>query len=213
MSVLTVMQFIVNIIIMIVLLTIMILGGIWLFKDKGQNQHSVLRNFPVLGRIRYISEKIGPELRQYFFANDNEGKPFSRSDYKNIVLAGKYKSRMTSFGTGKDYLEGFYIQNTMFPLQATELHIDHTEFISTFLYHIENERLFSREEYRKSAQVDPFFLTDEHAVVLGSNLKHPFKIKRLVGQSGMSYGALGKNAITALSMGLAKAGTWMNTGE
>lgn len=132
MSVLTVMQFIVNIIIMIVLLTIMILGVIWLFKDKGQNQHSVLRNFPVLGRIRYISEKIGPELRQYFFANDNEGKPFSRSDYKNIVLAGKYKSRMTSFGTGKDYEEGFYIQNTMFPLQATELHIDHTEFISTF---------------------------------------------------------------------------------
>ena len=48
---------------------------------------------------------------------------------------------------------------------------------------------------------------------MGSNLKHPFKIKRLVGQSGMSYGALGKNAITALSMGLAKAGTWMNTGE
>ena len=110
MSVLTVMQFIVNIIIMIVLLTIMILGVIWLFKDKGQNQHSVLRNFPVLGRIRYISEKIGPELRQYFFANDNEGKPFSRSDYKNIVLAGKYKSRMTSFGTGKDYEEGFYIK-------------------------------------------------------------------------------------------------------
>ncbi|MBA9874194.1 ferredoxin-dependent glutamate synthase, partial [Ralstonia insidiosa] len=48
MSVLTVMQFIVNIIIMIVLLTIMIFGVIWLFKDKGQNQHSVLRNFPVL---------------------------------------------------------------------------------------------------------------------------------------------------------------------
>ena len=45
MSVLTVMQFIVNIIIMIVLLTIMILGVIWLFKDKGQNQHSVLRIF------------------------------------------------------------------------------------------------------------------------------------------------------------------------
>ncbi|WP_241009165.1 glutamate synthase-related protein, partial [Staphylococcus sp. EG-SA-26] len=35
----------------------------------------------------------------------------------------------------------------------------------------------------------------------------------IVGQSGMSYGALGKNAITALSKGLAKAGTWMNTGE
>ena len=63
---------------------------------------------------------------------------------------------MTSFGTGKDYLEGFYIQNTMFPLQTTELHIDHTEFISTFLYHIENERLFSREEYRKALRLIRF---------------------------------------------------------
>ena len=65
MSILTTMQFIVNIIIMIVLLGIVIMSLIWLFKDKGQDQHSVLRNFPVLGRIRYISEKIGPELRQY----------------------------------------------------------------------------------------------------------------------------------------------------
>ncbi|MCQ9904376.1 FMN-binding glutamate synthase family protein, partial [Staphylococcus aureus] len=50
-----------------------------LFKDKGQNQHSVLRNYPVLGRVRYFAEKIGPELRQYLFANDTEGKPFSRN--------------------------------------------------------------------------------------------------------------------------------------
>lgn len=28
-----------------------------LFKDKGQNQHSVLRNYPVLGRVRYFAEK------------------------------------------------------------------------------------------------------------------------------------------------------------
>lgn len=57
MSLLTTMQFIVNIIIMVVLLSVVIIGLIWLFKDKGQDQHSVLRNFPVLGRIRYISEK------------------------------------------------------------------------------------------------------------------------------------------------------------
>ncbi len=44
---------------------------------------------------------------------------------------------------------------------------------------------------------------------LGEHLKYPFILKRIVGQSGMSYGALGKNAITALSKGLAKAGTWM----
>lgn len=213
MSILTTMQFIVNIIIMIVLLGIVIMSLIWLFKDKGQDQHSVLRNFPVLGRIRYISEKIGPELRQYFFADDNEGKPFSRNDYKHIVLAGKYNSRMTSYGTQREYKDGFYIHNTMFPLQASELHVDNSDLISTFLYQIENERLFSRDEHRKRSQIDPFFLSDEHAVVLGPELKHPYKVKRLVGQSGMSYGALGRNAITALSKGLSKAGTWMNTGE
>lgn len=213
MSILTTMQFIVNIIIMLILLSIIVLGLVWLLKDKGQNQHSVLRNFPVLGRIRYISEKIGPELRQYFFADDNEGKPFSRIDYKNIVLAGKYKSRMTSFGTQTEYKDGFYIQNTMFPLQATELHIDNSGMISTFLYQIDNERLFSRDEHREKSEVDPFYLSDEHAIILGPELKHPFKIKRMVGQSGMSYGALGKNAITALSQGLSRAGTWMNTGE
>lgn len=98
-------------------------------------------------------------------------------------------------------------------MQATELHVDNSGLISTFIYKIKNKRLFSHEEHRKSTEVNPFFLADEHAVVLGSDLKYPYKVKRLVGQSGMSYGALGKNAITALSKGLAKAGTWMNTGE
>lgn len=95
MTFLTVMQFIVNIIIIGFLLTVMVIGLIWLIKDKRQSQHSVLRNYPLLARIRYISEKMGPELRQYLFSGDNEGKPFSRNDYKNIVLAGKYNSRMT----------------------------------------------------------------------------------------------------------------------
>lgn len=97
MTFLTVMQFIVNIIIIGFLLTVIVIGLIWLIKDKRQSQHSVLRNYPLLARIRYISEKMGPELRQYLFSGDNEGKPFSRNDYKNIVLAGKYNSRMTSF--------------------------------------------------------------------------------------------------------------------
>lgn len=95
MTFLTVMQFIVNIIVVGFLLTVIVIGLIWLIKDKRQSQHSVLRNYPLLARIRYISEKMGPELRQYLFSGDNEGKPFSRNDYKNIVLAGKYNSRMT----------------------------------------------------------------------------------------------------------------------
>ncbi|MCP6606232.1 glutamate synthase-related protein, partial [Klebsiella pneumoniae] len=85
--------------------------------------------------------------------------------------------------------------------------------ISTFVYKVDNERLFDREEHRDPEKVDPYYLSDEDAIVLGEDLKYPYKVKRLVGQSGMSYGALGKNAITALSMGLGRAGTWMNTGE
>ena len=44
------------------------------FKDKNQKQHSVLRNFPLLGRERYVFEMVGPELRQYMFDGDNKGK-------------------------------------------------------------------------------------------------------------------------------------------
>src|SRR5699024_6544105 len=73
--------------------------------------------------------------------------------------------------------------------------------------------LFNRDEHRTKTEIDPFYLTDEDAIILGSELEHPFKLKRLVGQSGMSYGALGSHAITALSKGLGQAGTWMNTGE
>ena len=82
MSVLTVMQFIVNIIIMIVLLTIMILGVICYLKIKVKINTVYQEIFLFWVESVIISEKIGPELRQYFFANDNEGKPFSRSDYK-----------------------------------------------------------------------------------------------------------------------------------
>ena len=122
-SILTVMQFIVNIMIFIVILSIIGLVLVLLFKDKGQNQHSVLRNYPVLGRVRYFAEKIGPELRQYLFANDTEGKPFSRNQYTNIVLAGKYNSRMSSFGTQREYKDGF------------------TYEIQCFLYNVMNYKL------------------------------------------------------------------------
>jgi len=213
MTILSILQFIVNIIIVIFILSVLILGAILLIKDKRQKQHSVLRNYPLLARIRYFGEKIGPELRQYLFLADTKGKPFSRNDFTNIVLAGKYNSRMTSYGTQNDYEDGFYIQNTMFPLQSTELHIDQSPMISSFIYTIDNDRLFDRDEHRIEAEIDPFYLTDEDAIIIGSELKHPFKLKRLIGQSGMSYGALGSHAIRALSKGLGRAGTWMNTGE
>ena len=55
----------------------------WYFHDRKQSQHSVLRNFPLLGRVRYLLEMLGPEFRQYLFDADDEGRPFSRNDFSN----------------------------------------------------------------------------------------------------------------------------------
>lgn len=46
--------------------------------DAFQKQHALRRNFPVLARARYALERIGPELRQYIVASNNEERPFSR---------------------------------------------------------------------------------------------------------------------------------------
>ncbi|GIN20802.1 FMN-binding glutamate synthase family protein [Siminovitchia fordii] len=190
---------------------------IWIYiLDRRQKVHSVLRNYPVLGNVRYFLENIGPELRQYLFAHNREGKPFSRFQYENIVKAGKYKERIIGFGSERDYEEpGFYIRNAMFPMLNEELRIDQNPKIKTILYNIDHEGLFNRREHREDAIVDPHYLAGEDAVIIGEHTcRFPFKVKGLVGQSAMSYGALGKNAITALSRGLGLAGgTWMNTGE
>src|SRR5690625_6828070 len=87
-----------------------------MFFDRGQKKHSVLRNYPLLGRARYFLEKIGPELRQYWFNSDSEGKPISRDDYEHIVRSSKYKRDVIGFGSKRDFeQEGYYIRNAMFP--------------------------------------------------------------------------------------------------
>ncbi len=92
--------------------------------DKRQSQHSILRNFPLLGRIRYVFEMMGPELRQYMFDSDHEGKPFSRTDFQNIVVAGKYLKTLIAFGSKRDFEKpGWYLRNSMFPKLAEEMNI------------------------------------------------------------------------------------------
>ncbi|WP_396125441.1 FMN-binding glutamate synthase family protein [Bacillus sp. Marseille-Q3570] len=184
--------------------------------DHKQKEHAVLRNFPILGKLRYILEKAGPELRQYLFLNDNEGTPFSRREFKNTVIAGKYKTRMLGFGSERDFSkEGFYIRNTMFPKQRDELRVDNEDKVKTKIYQIEKDNLFLRKEHREDIQADPFLLEEGDSPVIGEwTSRHPFKVRGLVGQSAMSFGSLGDRALTALSIGLSRAkGTWMNTGE
>src|SRR5690625_2425092 len=189
---------------------------IYLFiKDKYQNQHSILKTHPVLGRLRYIFEMIGPEFRQYWFLNDKEGKPVDRDTQETIAKAGKYANTVIGFGSKKDFsLTSFYLTNSMFPLNVDELSVDNNKLYQSYTYQILNESVTSRKEKRDLVQLQPWHLTDENRITIGKDRKHPFHVKGLVGVSAMSYGALSKSAVKALAQGVAiGGGSYMNTGE
>lgn len=200
-----------------VVVIILVIIGIYLYSvDRSQKQHPVLRNYPVVGRARYFFEKIGPELRQYFFNNDNEGKPFSRRDFQHIVKKAKYKRDVLGFGSQRDFDEpGYYVRNAMFPKLTEELKMDMRTKITTNRYLLIKDPLFTeREERLEKHESSAYLLKDEDAIVVGPNVKYPFRAMGQIGMSAMSYGSLGDRAITALSEGLGIAkGSWMNTGE
>jgi len=183
--------------------------------DRRQTQHAVLRNFPILGRLRYLLEHVGPEFRQYLFDGDREGKPFSREAYRSIVYAGKYMNTLISFGSKRDFAEpGWYVRNAMLPTLTEDLDVRTEPRIATKRYVLDDEGLFSRSEHVQEKEVAPFTLSDRFAQTLGADLEHPWVLRGQIGMSAMSYGALGRNAIQAFSHGLAKAtGSWLNTGE
>jgi len=51
----------------------------WFIQDITQKKHTVLRNYPVIGRLRYVLEKQGEYFRQYLFAGDRDEMPFNRA--------------------------------------------------------------------------------------------------------------------------------------
>ncbi len=184
------------------------------YYDQRQTQHSILRNYPLLGRVRYFLEMVGPEMRQYIFDSDNVGKPFSRIDFQNIVISGKYLKSLIAFGSKRDFSKpGFYLRNSMFPKQREEMRVVTEPLINTYRY-VGTEGLFSRKEHMEEVTVCPWILHEEDAIVIGPECEQPWRVRGVVGMSGMSYGALGSRAISAISLGLGKAtGTWVHTGE
>ena len=70
--------------------------------DMAQKKRAVLKNFPVIGRLRYIFEAIRPEIQQYFVENNTDGTPFSR-EYRSIVYQrAKRELDTVPFGTQRD---------------------------------------------------------------------------------------------------------------
>jgi glutamate synthase domain-containing protein 2 len=79
----------------------LIFGGLsalgW--KDIAQQQRSVLRNYPIIGHLRYMLEKVRPEIRQYFLESDSEATPFSRSQRSLVYARAKGDTDKRPFGT------------------------------------------------------------------------------------------------------------------
>jgi len=146
--------------------------------DVRQSNDAVRRNFPVLGRFRYIFTALGEFFRQYFFAMDREEMPFNRAERDWVNKSAQGLDNTIAFGSSKVLTQ-----------PGTPIFVN-----------------------------CPFPTLDEDAeatpaVLIGPYARHPYEAKSLINISGMSFGAISKPAVRALSAGAKMAGCWMNTGE
>jgi len=70
--------------------------------DLRQTRHALLRNYPVIGHLRFLFEWIRPEIRQYFLESDREAVPFSREQRSLVYQRSKNESDKRPFGTQRD---------------------------------------------------------------------------------------------------------------
>ncbi|MGE3961187.1 MAG: FMN-binding glutamate synthase family protein [Dehalococcoidia bacterium] len=79
-----------------------VLLAILVVDDITQTKHAVRRVYPILGRFRYLVEKVGPELRQYIVTSDLEERPFTRSQRAWVYQTAKGVNSAIGFGTQHD---------------------------------------------------------------------------------------------------------------
>ncbi len=97
------------------------LAGLFLtalgWRDTRQTRHSVLRNYPVIGHLRFLLEFIRPEMRQYFIESDNEAAPFSRQQRSLVYQRAKGDADKRPFGTQLDvHAQGYeWINHSVAP--------------------------------------------------------------------------------------------------
>jgi glutamate synthase domain-containing protein 2 len=82
------------------------------WRDRRQSRHAILRNYPVIGHIRFLMEYVRPEIRQYFLEADGEAAPFSRQQRSLVYQRAKGQSDKRPFGTQLDVsAEGYEWMN------------------------------------------------------------------------------------------------------
>jgi glutamate synthase domain-containing protein 2 len=90
--------------------------------DVLQRPHSILRNYPVIGHIRWMAELVRPEIRQYLVEADEEAAPFSRSQRSLVYQRAKGDPGERPFGTLLDtYRDGYeFVAHSMMPAKAAD---------------------------------------------------------------------------------------------
>ncbi|MDE0866387.1 MAG: FMN-binding glutamate synthase family protein [Rubripirellula sp.] len=98
----------------LLLAPILVLG----WYDMLQTHHSILRNFPVLGHVRYLFELIRPEIYQYFVESDTDGVPFDRDTRSLVYQRAKDVRDTVPFGTKENVYEVGYewVNHSMAPV-------------------------------------------------------------------------------------------------
>ena len=154
-------------------------------RDILQRRHAITHNFPIVGHLRYFFETIGPELRQYFFANDLEEKPFNRAERRWVYATSKKENNTFGFGTSELIYELGYpiLKHSTFPI-SPELNPE-----------------------------DPTAIACLKIVGEANKRRHAFQPSSIINISAMSYGSLRARAIEAINRGSEKAKCLHNTGE
>jgi glutamate synthase domain-containing protein 2 len=158
--------------------------------DLVQRHHALLRNFPLIGHLRYLLEAIGPELRQYIVVDNNTERPFSRDQRRWIYTASKRTDTYLGFGTDNELEE-------------------------SASYLIIKQATFPRREPRPGDAAYDDMHRAPAAKVIGRarSRRRSFRPGSVVNISSMSYGSLGANAVEALNRGAELAGCYQGTGE
>ncbi len=91
--------------VMAALFAVLVVVGV---RDIMQSRHAVLRNYPVLGHVRYFFEHIRPEIRQYLIEGDEEEVPFSREQREIVYQRAKNVEDKRPFGTKKRVYDSGY---------------------------------------------------------------------------------------------------------
>ena len=167
-----------------VLIGLGVFFGIVAIHDVTQRKHAILRNFPIIGHLRYLIEKVGPELRQYIVADNDEELPFSRDQRRFVYASAKQQNAYFGFGTDNDLTKPGYIvfRHAAFP------HDPPAEDMADVL------------PMRK-------VLGERH------NRSKAFQPQSAIYVSAMSFGSLSGQAVESLNRGSEISGCLHNTGE